>query len=183
MVIDPQRVKRAVYNRIDFELPEETWKEINDAFCTCWNEVIGFGNEVDSIEVKNYIADWLRKRQILLLENRLVHISDIMFDYIKMVGGFLNESRPFLPKRMTHQKGENKRENQYLNTQKTILTEKQLEVIRKIESQPCQTLSQKKLSLKEMRKQFQENNPKGFRGFNQAEPENIKGQETKQSKP
>ena len=29
MVIDPQRVKRAVYNRIDFELPEETWKEIN----------------------------------------------------------------------------------------------------------------------------------------------------------
>ena len=32
MVIDPQRVKRAVYNRIDFELPEETWKEINDAF-------------------------------------------------------------------------------------------------------------------------------------------------------
>ena len=30
MVIDPQRVKRAVYNRIDFELPEETWKEIND---------------------------------------------------------------------------------------------------------------------------------------------------------
>ena len=109
MVIDPQRVKRAVYNRIDFELPEETWKEINDAFCTCWNEVIGFGNEVDSIEVKNYIADWLRK--------------------------------------------------------------------------PCQTLSQKKLSLKEMRKQFQENNPKGFRGFNQAEPENIKGQETKQSKP
>ena len=102
MVIDPQRVKRAVYNRIDFELPEETWKEINDAFCTCWNEVIGFGNEVDSIEVKNYIADWLRKRQILLLENRLVHILDIMFDYIKMVGGFLNESRPFLPKRMTH---------------------------------------------------------------------------------
>ena len=40
MVIDPQRVKRAVYNRIDFELPEETWKEINDAFCTCWNEAL-----------------------------------------------------------------------------------------------------------------------------------------------
>ncbi len=102
MSIDSNRVKRAVYNRIDFELPEETWEEIDDAFGTCWNEVIGFGNEVDPVEVKNYIADWLRKRQILLLENRLTHIIDIMFDYIKMVGGFLDESKPFLPKQITH---------------------------------------------------------------------------------
>lgn len=45
--IDSERVKCAVYNRIDFDLPEEVWKEIDEAFGVCWNEVIGFGNEVD----------------------------------------------------------------------------------------------------------------------------------------
>lgn len=101
MGIDPERVKRAVYNRIDFELPEEVWKEIDEAFGVCWNEVIGFGNEVDRTEVINYVADWLRKRKVMILESRLTRILDIMFEYIKMTGGFLDESQPFLPKRVT----------------------------------------------------------------------------------
>lgn len=99
--IDAERVKRAVYNRIDFELPKEVWTEIDGAFRVCWNEIIGFGNEVDRTEVINYVVDWLRKRKVMILESRLTRILDIMFDYIKMVGGFLDESQPFLPKRVT----------------------------------------------------------------------------------
>ena len=97
--IDSERVKCAVYNRIDYDLPEEVWKEIDEAFGVCWNEVIGFGNEVDRTEVINYVADRLRKRKVMILESRLTRILDIMFDYIKMVGGFIDESKPFLPKR------------------------------------------------------------------------------------
>ena len=52
--IDSERVKCAVYNRIDYDLPEEVWKEIDEAFGVCWNEVIGFGNEVDRTEAEGY---------------------------------------------------------------------------------------------------------------------------------
>ena len=69
--IDAERVKRAVYNRIDFELPKEVWTEIDGAFRVCWNEIIGFGNEVDRTEVINYVVDWLRKRKVMILESRL----------------------------------------------------------------------------------------------------------------
>lgn len=91
--IDAERVKRAVYNRIDFELPKEVWTEIDGAFRVCWNEIIGFGNEVDRTEVINYVVDWLRKRKVMILESRLTRILDIMFDYIKMVAvSWMNRS-------------------------------------------------------------------------------------------
>ena len=35
--IDPDRVKIAVYNRIDFELPEDLWNKIDSLFAQCWN--------------------------------------------------------------------------------------------------------------------------------------------------
>lgn len=116
--IDSERVKCAVYNRIDYDLPEEVWKEIDEAFGVCWNEVIGFGNEVDRTEVINYVADRLRKRKVMILESRLTRILDIMFDYIKMVGGFIDESKPFLPKRVTHRSGEVREEKSPENSER-----------------------------------------------------------------
>lgn len=68
--IDSERVKCAVYNRIDYDLPEEVWKEIDEAFGVCWNEVIGFGNEVDRTEVINYVADSYGSGR-LCIESRL----------------------------------------------------------------------------------------------------------------
>ncbi len=111
-VIDSERVKHAVNNRIDFELPEEVWEEISEAFGVCWNEVIGFGNEVDRMEVINYVSDWLRKRKIVILESRLTRILDIMFECIRMIGGFWDESQPFLPKRVTR-RNEDVQEEEY----------------------------------------------------------------------
>lgn len=106
MAIESDKVKRAVYNRIDFELPDEVWGEISKAFGICWNEVIGFGNDVYEDEVINYIATWLQKKKVLLLKSQLTRILDIMFDYISMIGGFWDESKPFLPKRVVHKSEE-----------------------------------------------------------------------------
>jgi hypothetical protein len=41
--ISAGRVKEAVYNRIDFQLPEEHWNIISDAFADVWNDEIGLG--------------------------------------------------------------------------------------------------------------------------------------------
>ena len=42
--INVDRVKVAVYNRIEFELPIIIREAIDTAFGNYWNDVLGFGN-------------------------------------------------------------------------------------------------------------------------------------------
>ena len=99
MSIDTDKVKLAVYGRIDYDLPEDIWSLIDDAFGEYWNEVVGFGNEIDETEVVNYIGTCLKKRHVLFQRSRLVQIVNIMFDYIEMTGGFLSDDDVlFIPK-------------------------------------------------------------------------------------
>lgn len=96
-MIDPDKVKKAVYNRIDFELSEDIWEEIDEAFRQYWNNVIGKFGEIGPYGTVNFIADYLKKRHILFQFEKIITIVDIIWDFLEMTGGFLSEENPFIP--------------------------------------------------------------------------------------
>lgn len=91
--IDPSKIKQAVYNRIDFPLPESTWNAIDDAFGDYWNNVLGIGGDIYFDQFFDSINDRLKEKHILLLPDNLSQILTIMFDFIEMIGGFLDDPR------------------------------------------------------------------------------------------
>ncbi len=95
--IDPDRVKKAVYNRIDFELPDHIWEEIDEAFRQYWNNVIGTFGEIDTYGTVSYIATYLKRHHILFRFENIITIVDIIWDYLEMTGGFLSEDTLFIP--------------------------------------------------------------------------------------
>ena len=88
--INADRIKEAVYNRIDFKLPEKHWNMISDAFADVWNNEIGLGNWVHEQQIERHIAGELKKKGILIEYNRIETIVKIMSDYIEMTGGYLD---------------------------------------------------------------------------------------------
>ena len=96
--INADRVKVAVYNRIKFELPIIIREAIDTAFGNYWNDVIGFGNYVNFEETVNYIDHQLKKKKIMFSYGKLEHIVNIIYDYIEMAGGFLDEGTFSIPR-------------------------------------------------------------------------------------
>jgi len=92
-VIDRNKVKSAVFGRIDFPLSAKTYKEIDKAFEQCWNKEIGLGGDVCAEFIEEYIFDVLVNKKILLEFSRIEIIVEIILDYIKMTNGFLDEDR------------------------------------------------------------------------------------------
>jgi len=90
-IIDPQKVKNAVYNRINFELPENIWNKIDTAFAECWNEKIGIGGDVYENQIENYIAKKLKKENTIFDPEKTKQIVKIIYDYIEMTGGFMED--------------------------------------------------------------------------------------------
>ena len=97
-IIDRDRVKVAVYNRIKFELPTAIWEAIDTAFGDYRNDVIGFGNYVGFEETVNYIDNQLKKKKIMFSYDKLEDIVNIIYDYIEMTGGFLDEDTLAIPR-------------------------------------------------------------------------------------
>jgi len=91
--IDPSKIKQAVYNRIDFPLPESTWNAIDEAFGDYWNNVLGIGGDIYFNQFFDFIRDRLKEKHILLLPDNLGQVLTIMFDFIEMIGGFLDDPR------------------------------------------------------------------------------------------
>ena len=89
--IDPMHVKAAVYNRIDFELPEETWEEIDNGFAECWNNEIGIRGWIHEGQIEKFIYNYLKEKKIIFDYPKIEQIVKIIFDYIKMTGGYLKE--------------------------------------------------------------------------------------------
>ncbi len=89
--IEAARVKAAVYNRIDFELPEVIWDEIDAAFAECWNNEIGIRGWIDDGQIEHFIYKYLKKRKIIFEYPKVDQIVKVMLDYINMTGGFLKE--------------------------------------------------------------------------------------------
>ncbi|MFR7823123.1 MAG: hypothetical protein ACLU30_07890 [Odoribacter splanchnicus] len=95
--IESDRVRTAVYNRINFDLSENIWTEINCAFGYYWNEKIGFAGDVYSEQIVDYIEGCLKEKHIILQKGKIIYIVNVILEYIKMIGGFLNEETPFIP--------------------------------------------------------------------------------------
>ena len=89
--INHQKVKNAVFNRIDFDLPESIWDEIDNGFRICWNEEIGLRGWIYEGEIEKSIGKYLKNQKILIDYDKIEKIVGIMLDYIEMSGGFLNE--------------------------------------------------------------------------------------------
>jgi len=89
--IDPQKVKNAVYSRIDFALPEIFWDEIDNGFRICWNEEIGLRGWIYEGEIEKSIGNYLKNQKILISDDQIEKIVGIMLDNIEISGGFLNE--------------------------------------------------------------------------------------------
>ena len=89
--IDPTKVKNAVYSRIDFNLPENVWDEIDSGFRNVWNDEIGLRGWIYEGEIEKSIYNHLKSCKILIDFDIIEKIVGIIFDYIKMLGGFLKD--------------------------------------------------------------------------------------------
>ncbi len=88
--IDPEKVKNAVYNRIDFDLPEWLWVKIDNAFGECWNKEIGLRGWVHEGQMEKFIYKNLQDENIMFDYSKIEQIVKIIYDYIEMSGGFLD---------------------------------------------------------------------------------------------
>ncbi len=89
----PETLKKVVFSKISFEITEELWNEIDNAFGYYWNEEVGYGNYADYYEACHFISVQLNKRNIIFTFDRICEILDIVFDWIEQIPGvFLVES-------------------------------------------------------------------------------------------
>ena len=65
-VIDKNKVKLAVFNRIDFLLSRKIYEEIDKAFEHCWNNEIGLGGDIYEGFIEKYIFKALVNKNILI---------------------------------------------------------------------------------------------------------------------
>lgn len=89
--IDPAKVKNAVYSRIDFNLPEYVWDEIDNGFRNVWNDEIGLRGWIYEGEIEKSIYNHLKSCKVLIDFDKIEKIVGIILDYIKMSGGFLKD--------------------------------------------------------------------------------------------
>ncbi len=101
---------KVVLSKIDFELPDEIWYEINEGFSYYWDEEVGFGNDVYFDSAYQSIQKHLNSVGILYPYDKLGIILEILFNFIGQIPGvFLDESAIVLPK----QRKENDDESTY----------------------------------------------------------------------
>ena len=101
---------KVVLSKIDFELPDEIWYEINEGFSYYWDEEVGFGNDVYFDSACQSIQKHLNSVGILYPYDKLEIILEILFNFIGQIpGAFLDESAIVIPK----QRKENDDESTY----------------------------------------------------------------------
>ncbi|MGR5574817.1 5' nucleotidase, NT5C type [Bacteroides thetaiotaomicron] len=85
-------IHKEVLSKIDFDLPDNVWNEINEGFAHFWNVEVGQGNDVYFNDACNSIDDHLKRKRLIFQFNNLVRIVEIMFDFIeKIPGAFLDD--------------------------------------------------------------------------------------------
>ena len=78
-----------VLSKIDFELSDEIWSEINAGFEHYWDVEVGVGNNVYFAEAYRSILTHLESKGILLPYEQLWAILEAMFDFIEQIPGAL----------------------------------------------------------------------------------------------
>ncbi len=80
---------RVVLSKIDFELPDNIWKAINDEFEFYWNYVAGVGNIASCDEACNWICYNLEQEMVLITFDKVETIVNIIWDFIEQIPGVL----------------------------------------------------------------------------------------------
>ena len=89
---------KVVLSKIDFELPNKVWNEINEGFGYYWNVKVGLGNEVFFAEAYSSILTHLELKGILLPYEHLWTILEAIFDFIeKIPGAFIGDDDVVVP--------------------------------------------------------------------------------------
>ena len=102
---------RVVLNSIDFELPDNVWDVIDDAFGNYWNVEVGYGGWPDFNSAVSSVSSWVQKENYLISIDRIATIVDIMFDWIEQIpGATLDDSEIVIP----HSCAEEEQERQML---------------------------------------------------------------------
>lgn len=91
---------RVVLSKIDYELPDEIWDEINEGFAYYWDIEVGFGNDVYFGDACVSIQNHLHSVGILFPYEKLEQIMDIIFDFVEQIpGAFLDDSAIVIPQK------------------------------------------------------------------------------------
>ena len=89
---------KVVLNGIDFELPDNIWDAIDDAFGNYWNIEVGYGGWPDFNSAVRSISNWLLKEHIIFSLDKIATIVNVMFDWIEQVpGATLDDSEVVVP--------------------------------------------------------------------------------------
>ena len=89
---------KVVLNGIDFELPENIWDAIDDAFGNYWNVEVGYGGWPDFNSAVRSISNWLQKEHIIFPLGKIATIVNVMFDWIEQIpGATLDDSEVVVP--------------------------------------------------------------------------------------
>ena len=89
---------KVVLNGIDFELPDNIWDAIDDAFGNYWNVEVGYGGWPDLNSAVSSISNWLQNKHIIFPIDKIVTIVNVMFDWIEQLpGAILDDDEVVLP--------------------------------------------------------------------------------------
>ena len=89
---------KVVLNGIDFELPDNIWDAIDDAFGNYWNVEVGYGGWPDFNSAVRSISNWLQKEHIIFSLDKIATIVNVMFDWIEQIpGATLDDSEVVVP--------------------------------------------------------------------------------------
>ena len=90
---------KVVLNKIDFELPDEIWNEINAGFSHYWNEEVGIGNDVYFAEAYRSVLQYVESKNVSLSDTQLWAILEIIFDFIEQIPGALLDDEMIFPEK------------------------------------------------------------------------------------
>lgn len=89
---------KVVLNGIDFELPDDIWDAIDDAFGNYWNVEVGYGGWPDFNSAVRSISNWVQKEHIVFALDKIATIVNVMFDWIEQIpGATLDDSEVVTP--------------------------------------------------------------------------------------
>ena len=80
---------RVVLSKIDFELCDEDWEEIESGFAYYWDVEAGLSNYVDAESAFFSIRNNFLTKRILFPNNRLWIIVEAIFDFIEQIPGVI----------------------------------------------------------------------------------------------
>ncbi|WP_279179885.1 hypothetical protein, partial [Parabacteroides johnsonii] len=82
-VIDREKMRKRVYEQIDFELSPNVWEEIDEAFFDYWDNVLGVGDLINWDKITSYIVNHLKQKYILIDNNKLTSIVKIIENFME----------------------------------------------------------------------------------------------------